>query len=242
MFSGVTKRLVFHPKTNVLRISLFLGGGAGTALPDAACLFSMFCFLETNVLNFGFQTFAHLLTPLVVSLPVWGCDPCVFFNSTRGCAEGRKCTFCWELKFYFEKCHSYVIWMWFWCIKNQGWKEKLLKFFKRIIKWRVCRSCWVSMFTPVARNETKTQNLRRWWFMPRPTVSHWCSIIMGENHLCKMESVANWNSIDVASNCNLWLLFYYKFVLQYGHFCIILDHFIESILGPLWPPEAPSLS
>ena len=53
---------------------------------------------------------------------VWGCDPCVFFNSTRGCAEGRKCTFCWELKFFVEKCHSDVIWMWFWCIK-----------------WRVCR-------------------------------------------------------------------------------------------------------
>ena len=22
------------------------------------------------------------------------CDPCVFFNSTRGCADGRRCTFC----------------------------------------------------------------------------------------------------------------------------------------------------
>lgn len=58
----------------------------------------------------------------------------------------------------------------------------------------------------------KTQDLRCWWwwFRPRPIISHCWSIgrIMGENHLHKMESVGNWSKIHVASNWNLWLLFY----------------------------------
>ena len=87
----------------------------------------------------------------------------------------------------------------------------------------------------------KTQDLRCWWwwFRPRPIISHCWSIgrIMGENHLHKMESVGNWSKIHVASNWNLWLLFYQVTTYSYFNMAILymINHYIEPILA-LWRP------